>query len=120
MHCPHCNSVNIYICKTKTQLNYLQYRCRSCCKQFNERTGTDFNFIEYPNEVVIMTIYYYFRFKLSLDDVVEVMKMRGFHLSHQTAHNWSQIFGVALAVKIRAKRAGNSINKWNVDAIFKN
>ena len=65
-----------------------------------------------------MTIHYYFRFKLSLDDVVEVMKMRGFHLSHQTVHNWSQTIGVELALKLRAKRVGKSRNKWHVDATY--
>ncbi len=74
------------------------------------------NFIEYPTEMVVIAVHYYFRFKVSLDDVVELMKMRGFHLSHQTIHNWVQIFGVALGLKLRERRKGKARKKWHVDA----
>ena len=118
MHCPHCDSSNVYECKTKTSLGYSQYRCRTCCKQYNKRTGTPFNFIEYPNEVIMIAVHHYYRFKLSLSDVVELMAMRGFHLSHQTVHNWAQAFGVDLGLKLRAKRKNMSGNKWHVDATY--
>ena len=104
MDCPHCKSTNVRLCKTKTSLRYDKYRCRSCGSQYNERTGTLFNFIEFPNEVVMLTVHYYYRFKVSLDDVVELMSMRGIYLSHQTVHNWIQIFGVDLGLKLREKR----------------
>jgi putative transposase len=83
MDCPHCKSTKTKMIKQKISLGYLQYICRTCKKQFNERTGTLFNFIEYPTEVVMIAVHYYYRFKVSLDDVVELMAMRGFHLSHQ-------------------------------------
>ena len=87
MNCPECDSINIYEYPHKTSLGYQQYRCRDCAKQYNERTGTKFNFIEYPTEVVMMAVHYYYRFKVSLDDVMELMAMRNIHLSHQTVHN---------------------------------
>jgi len=118
MNCPHCESSNPYLCTTQTQLGYLQYRCRTCVQQYNERTGTPFNFIEYPNEVIMMAIHYYYRFKVSLDDVVELMAIRGFHISHQTIHNWIQTFGVELGLKLRAKRKGTAGQKWHVDATY--
>ena len=55
--------------------------------QFHERTGTAFNFLEYPTAVVMIALHYYFRFKVSLDDVVDLIVMRGFHLSHRPVHN---------------------------------
>ena len=61
--------------KRPTNLGYIQYRCQECCRQFNERTGTELNYIEYPTEVVMMTLHYYYRFKVSLEDVVELMAM---------------------------------------------
>ncbi len=84
MDCPHCQSKNTKKLSQKTLLGYQQYRCSHCSRQFNERAGIPLNFIEYPTEVVMMTVYYYYRFKVSLDDVLELMLMRGFHLSHQT------------------------------------
>ena len=118
MNCPSCESPNTYECKTKTQLGYRQHRCRCCGTQYNERTGTSFNFIEYPTEVVMIALNYYYRFKVSLDDVSELMSMRGFHLSHQTIHNWCQTFGAELGVKLRSKRQGSCGKKWHVDSTF--
>ena len=60
----------------------LNTNSKSCHKQFNERTTTPLNFIEYRTEVVMLALHYYFRFKVSIDDVVELMAMRGFSLSH--------------------------------------
>ena len=118
MNCPHCHAKNIRHCKIKTDLGYKQYRCRTCEKQYNERTGTLLNYIHYPTEVVMLAVHYYYRFRNSLDDVVELMKMRGFHLSHQTVHNWVHSFGVELGLKLRKKRYGKAGKKWHADATY--
>jgi len=118
MNCPHCKSSNIYTCKNKTNLGYQQYRCRCCGKQYNERTGTPFNFIEYPNEVVMMALTYYYRYKLSYDDVVEIMMMRGLYLSHQTVYNWVQSLGVELGIELRKKRYKKVSDQWHVDSTY--
>ena len=47
--------------KEDVPIGYKQYRCSSCGRQYNERTGTKLNFIEYPTEVVMMAINYYYR-----------------------------------------------------------
>ena len=118
MDCPDCQSINTQEIKKKTALGYKQYRCCKCHRQYNERTGTKLNFIEYPTEVVMIAVHYYFRFKVSFDDVVELMAMRGFHLSHQTVHNWVQTFGVKLGLKLRERRKGKSGKKWHADATY--
>ena len=118
MDCPHCLSSKITEMNATTVLGYKQYRCQSCAKQYNERTGTKLNNIEYPTEVVMMAIHYYYRFKVSLDDVVELMAMRNISLSHQTIHNWVQTFGVELGLKLRQRRKGKSGKKWHVDATY--
>lgn len=118
MNCLYCQSKNTRQIIKKTYLGYKQYRCSSCDKQYNERTGTKLNFIEYPTEVVMIAVNYYYRFKVSLDDVVQLMAMRGFHLCHQTIHNWVQTFGVDLGLKLRARRKGKNGKKWNADATY--
>ncbi len=118
MNCPHCESKSTLALTQDTTLGYKQFRCRGCGKQFNDRTGTEFNFIEYPTEVVMIALHYYFRFKVSLNDVVELMAMRGFHLSHQTVHNWVQRFGPELGLKLRKRRYKQVSDKWNVDATY--
>lgn len=118
MNCPHCNASTIRPLNKTTVLGYDQYYCRCCCSQFNERTGTPFNFIEYRTEVLMLALHYYFRFKVSLDDGVELMAMRGFRLSHQTVHNWVHRFGRSLGMKLRKRRYKKCKDKWHVDATY--
>jgi len=118
MNCPHCHSSKTTEMKTTTKLGYNQYRCRDCTKQYNERTGTKLNNIEYPTEIVMMAVHYYYRFKVSLDDVVELMAMRNVSLSHQTVHNWVQTFGIELGLKLRKRRQGQCGEKWHADATY--
>lgn len=66
----------------------------------------------------MISVHYYFRFKVSLDDVVELMAMRRIFLSHQTVHNWVQTFGVELGLKCRSHRKGKSGKKGHVDATY--
>ena len=66
----------------------------------------------------MMVVHYYYRFKVSLDDVVELMVMRNIYLSHQTVHNWIQTFGVELGMKLRVWRKGKAGRKWHVDATY--
>ena len=118
MDCPHCKSNNVLKCNSKTTLGYQQYRCRACSKQYNERTGSIFNYIEYPTEIVMIAVHYYYRFKVSLDAVVELMAMRNIHISHQTVHNWAHTVGVELGLKLRARRKGKAGKKWHADATY--
>src|SRR6476661_1502444 len=46
------------------------------------------------------------------------MLMRGFHLCHQTVHNWVQTFGISLGMELRHKRHGDVGKKWHVDATY--
>lgn len=120
MNCPHCLSAKTSEINAPTKLGYKQYRCHYCAKQYNERTGTNLNNIEYPTEVVMMVVHYYYRFKVSFDDVVELMAMRNISLSHQTVHNWVQTFGIELGLKLRKRRNGKCGKKWHADATYIN
>jgi len=57
MDCPHCQSKVTKEIKKKTVLGYNQYRRCNCGKQYNERTGSKFNFIEYRTEVVMLAVH---------------------------------------------------------------
>jgi transposase-like protein len=43
MSCPHCQSTAITKRPGCTELGYRRFRCRTCKREFNERTGTPFN-----------------------------------------------------------------------------
>jgi len=118
MNCPDCNSSNTRKNKQLTILGYKRYHCRACNRSYNERTGTEYNNIEYRTEVVVIAIFYYYRFKLSLDDVVILMAMRNMYLSHQTVANWVQRFGVDMGIKMRARRYKTCGDRWHADATY--
>ena len=118
MNCPHCASGNTRKQTKLTSLGYKAYKCRNCSREYNERTGTAFNHTQYPTDVIMLTIHYYYRFKVSLNDVVELMLMRGFNISHQTVHNWVQQFGANLGIKLRKRRYKQCADRWHVDATY--
>lgn len=85
----YCDSGSTHLLNTKTSLGYELFHCRECAKQYSERTDTALNFIKYPTAAVMLVVYHYVRIKLSLNDIVEFITSRGFHLNHQTVHNWA-------------------------------
>lgn len=118
MNCPHCDFKVSYQCQDLTNLGYKQYRCRQCKKQYNERTGTSFNFVTHRSEVVILTVFFYYRFKMSLDDVASVLALRGINVCHQTIHNWIHTFGVSIGKRLRKRRYKRCSDRWHVDATY--
>jgi transposase-like protein len=48
----------------------------------------------FDREVIILCVRWYFRFKLSLRDLVEMMAERGLSLAHTTIKRWVQHPGV--------------------------
>ncbi len=69
MNCPHCASQRTQERNKKTVLGYRTFRCSACHHNFNERTGTPFNFLEYPTDLVLLVILWRLRYKLSLRDL---------------------------------------------------
>ncbi len=42
------------------------------------------------------------------------MTIRGISLSHQTVHDWTQIFGTELDLKLCVNRKGTASKKWHI------
>jgi hypothetical protein len=78
MSCPHCGVTATTEQAERTLLGYRKFRCPDCRRRFNERTGTPFNFLEYPTDIVLLVIVWRLRYKLSLRDLAEMFLTRGF------------------------------------------
>ncbi|MCX7120859.1 MAG: IS6 family transposase [Gammaproteobacteria bacterium] len=104
--------------KSTAGLGYKQFRCCNCASQFNERTGTIYNFLEFPTDIVMLTVFYYYHFKNSLVDVTKHMALRGISLSHETVRLWSQKIGTDAALKFRSRRRGKCGKKWHMDITY--
>ncbi len=62
---------------------YQTFRCATCRRTFNERTGTPFNFLEYPTDIVLLVVLWRLRYKVSLRDLAEMFLERGFVFTHE-------------------------------------
>ena len=76
-----------------TALGYQTIRCAVCRRTFNERTGTSFNFLEYPTDIVLLVVLWRLRSKLSRRDLAEMFLARGFVFTHEALRAWEQLFG---------------------------
>jgi transposase-like protein len=92
MNCPSCHSREISKRIGTTDLGYGVYRCSSCRRQFNERTGTPFNHLEFPTDIVFQVLLCHFRYKLSFRNLAELFLLRGFTFTHEAVREWEERF----------------------------
>ncbi len=76
MTCPHCRSSATSQRRHRTELGYRRFRCRSCRRRFNERTGSGFNELHYPTDIVLLAVLWRLRYKLGFRDIAELLLQR--------------------------------------------
>src|SRR3954465_10107538 len=118
MNCPHCQSRQTRQLSKMTDLGYAVYRCPGCRCSFNERTGTPFNFLEMPTDIVFQVVLFRLLFKLSWRDLVQLFLIRGDELSHETVRDGEARFAPLLADQVRRRRKGKVGCCWYVDETY--
>jgi transposase-like protein len=118
MSCPHCGAASTTEQAQRTALGYRKFRCRACQRLFNERTGTLFNFLEYPTDIVLLVVMWRVRYKLSLRDLAEMFLTRGFVFTHEAVRDWEARFAPLIAERLRAKRRGRGGVSWYADETY--
>ncbi len=116
MNCPHCASAATKEQTKKTALGYRTFRCSACHHAFNERSGTPFNFLEYPTDIVLLVVLWRLRYKLSLRDLAEMFLDRGWIFTHEAVREWEARFALLIADQLRSRRRGQAGTSWHVDA----
>jgi putative transposase len=78
MLCPHCASTTTTERPDRPALGYRRFRYRDCRRTFNGRTGTVFNHLQYPTDVVCLVVLWRHRYKLRLRDLgfVNLLEVR--------------------------------------------
>ena len=99
----------------KTQLGYRICRCSACLRQFNERTGAAYNYLEFRTDIVLLVVPWRVRYKLSLRDLAEMFLERGFEFTREAVREWEARFVPLLADQLRNKRKGQAGRCWHVD-----
>ena len=118
MSYPHCHGVQTRKLQRTTDLGYAIFRCQNCGCTFNERTGTAFNYLEVPTDIVFEVLLCRVRYKLSYGEVTELFLVRGFSFTHETVRDWEARFTPLFATELRAKRKGKIGTVWHVDATY--
>lgn len=118
MNCPHCLSPSTKEQRQKTILGYRIFRCSACKHLFHERTGTPFNYLEYPTDIVLLVVLWRLRYKLSLRDVAEMFLARGWTFTHEAVRDWEARFAPLLADQLRRKRRAQAGISWYVDETY--
>src|SRR5437879_13429746 len=118
MNCPHCAATVTRKRAKKTKLGYRTFFCPHCHCTFNERTGTPFNYLEFPTDIVLLAVLWRLRYKLSLRDVAEMFLARGFSFTHEAIRDWEARFAPLLADQLRTKRRGQAGRSWYVDETY--
>jgi len=115
MACPHCSSSDI---KKDGQERLVQrFRCQVCHRSFTDRSATPFARLQWPQEVVVTAVRWYFAFRLSAVNVRDLLAERGIDVSARTVLRWAHTFGPLLATawRHRAPRVGRC---WFVDETY--
>jgi putative transposase len=107
MHCVGCGSEAVTERPERTAQGYKRFRCRTCGKQFNERSGTLLNRAQYPSDVIALVVLWRLRYKLALRDLPEMFLVRGVVFSHEAVREWE--------AKLTRGKAGRS---WYVDETY--
>ncbi len=92
MDCPHCSSSNFRVLNKKTVLGYQIYFCKNCNRQYNERTGSPYNRLQFATELVFEVVLWRLRYKLSFRNLAEMFLTRGFIFTHEAVREWEEKF----------------------------
>ena len=118
MYCPHCQSENTSKYKETTSLGYAVFKCHLCQRRFNERTGTAFNHLQFPTDIVLLVVVWRLRYKLSLRDLTEMFLIRGYTFTHEAVRAWEARFAPLLSAHLKAKRRRQAGKSWYVDETY--
>jgi putative transposase len=104
MRCVACDSSAISERSEHTVQGYRRFRCRTCGKQFNERSTGVLNRTQYPSDVVALVVLWRLRDRLSLRDLAEMFLLRGIVFSYEAVRDWEAKLTPALAEDLRRRR----------------
>jgi transposase-like protein len=108
MNCPSCTSTKTSELSQKTAPGYPTFRCSDCQRRFNERSGTSFNNLQFPTDIVLLVVLWRRRYQLSLRDLAEMFLVRGFEFTHETVRDWEECFAPLTTEQLRSGRRGNT------------
>jgi putative transposase len=71
----------------------------------------------YPKGIIGYAVRLYYRYKLSLRDISELLLERGIAVTYEAIRHWIQVFGPLYAQALRKTRGPASAKKWHMDEV---
>jgi putative transposase len=121
MDCVACGSSEVTERPERTAQGYRRFRCRTCSKQYNERSGTVLNHAQYPSDVIALVVLWRLRYRLTLRDLAEMFLLRGIVFSYEAVREWEAKLAPLLADELRRRRRGKGGSRgrrWHVDETY--
>src|SRR5215216_1050593 len=121
MDCVACGSSEVTERPERTTQGYRRFRCRTCSKQYNERSGTVLNHTQYPSDVIALVVLWRLRYRLTLRDLAEMFLLRGIVFSYEAVREWEAKLASLLADELRRRRrskGGARSRRWHVDETY--
>lgn len=97
---------------------YRTFCCAACARRFNERTGTPFNDLQYPTDLVRLVVLWRLRDNLSLRDLAEMFLVRGVAFTHEAVRDWEARFAPLITAQLHSRRKGQAGRSWYVDETY--
>ncbi len=88
---------------------YRRFRCRTCGRQFNERSGGVLNrtcLPSLPSDIIAFVVFCRLRYRLTLRDLSEIMALRGIEVSHEAVRDWEAKLLPVMGDELRKRRHG--------------
>src|SRR3954449_11759477 len=104
MECVGCGSAAVSERCERTAQGYRRFRCRTCGKQFNERSAGVLNRTQYPSDVIALVVLWRLRYKLALRDLPEMFLIRGIAFSYEAVREWEAKLIPILSDELRQRR----------------
>jgi transposase-like protein len=102
----------------RTAQGYRRFRCRTCGKPFNERSGGVLNRTQDLSDVIALGVLWRLRYKLALRDLPEMFAVRGIVFSYEAVREWETKLTPALAEDLQRRRRGKVGRSWYVDETY--
>jgi putative transposase len=118
MGCIGCGSAPVSERSERPAQSYERFRCRTCGKQFNERSAGGLNRTQYPSGVIAFVALWRLRYKLALRELPEMFLIRGVVFSHEAVRDWEAKLAPTLAENLRRRRRGKAARSWYVDETY--
>ncbi len=117
MNCPHCSSAattqqlpsdlgRLHLATRCSVVSVVEIAIESSTSA--PVTGTQFNHLQFPTDIVLLVVMWRLRYKLSLRDLSEMFLVRGFEFTHEAVRNWEAKFAPLITKQLRARRKGKA------------